>query len=74
MRKYALSFAVICLLLSIAVIICSQFSLLKSLATDKMAQFVLVNSILLIGVSAFFAVFHDRMKLYLKNYRREKKI
>lgn len=68
-------FAVICLLLTFVILfLASQLNLINIIANDKMAQFVLVNSILLIGVGVFFIIFHDRLKLYLKNYRREKKI
>lgn len=75
MRKYATIFAVICLLLTFVVLFfTSQLNLINIIANDKMAQFVLLNSILLIGVGIFFAIFHDRLKLYLTNYRREKEI
>lgn len=75
MRKYATVFAVICLLLTFVVLFfTSQLNLINIIANDKIAQFVLLNSILLIGVGIFFAIFHDRLKLYLKNYRREKNI
>ena len=75
MRKYATICAVMLLLLSLTfVLFTSQVSLIKIIATDKMAQFVLFNSILLLGVGIFFAVFHDRLKIYLENYRREKNI
>lgn len=75
MRKYATVFAVILLLLTLTLtIFASQVSLIKIIATDKMAQFVLMNSILLIGVGIFFAIFHDKLKIYTENYRREKQI
>lgn len=75
MRRYAIVFAVISLLLISAVVFCdSQMNFVKVATANKMGLFVLVNSVLLALVGIFFAVFHDRMKLYLKNYRREKKI
>ena len=68
-------FAVISLLLVFVVLFfSSQMNLLNIIANDKMVQFVILNSILLIGVGIFFAIFHDRLKLYLENYRREKEI
>lgn len=68
-------FAVIGLLLAFVFsFIHTQMHLINMIANDKMAQFVLVNSILLLVVGIFFIIFHDRLKLYLKNYRREKKI
>ncbi len=75
MRKYATVFAVILLLLTLTLtIFTSQVSLIKIIANDKMAQFMLLNLILLTGVGIFFAIFHDKLKVYTENYRREKQI
>ncbi|MDD3236647.1 MAG: hypothetical protein PHV37_00940 [Candidatus Gastranaerophilales bacterium] len=75
MRMCATVFAVI-LLLPVAVVVyeTSQLNFINIIATDKMVQFVILNSLLLICVGIFGAVFHNRLKLYFKNYRREKEI
>lgn len=75
MRKCAVMFAVISLLLTFAIVFYnSEMKLLEIIANDKMIQFVILNSILLLGVGIFFGIFHSRLKLYLENYRREKEI
>lgn len=45
-------------------------------ATDnsKITQLVLVNSLFLVGLGVFFAVFNDKITLLLGNYKREKEI
>lgn len=75
MKRSATIFSVIWLLLSLVfLIITSQLNFISSTPNPKLAQFVLLNSFFLIGVGVFFFMFHDRLKLYLENYRREKEI
>ena len=75
MKRYATVFSVIWLLLSFGfLVISSQFNFMACSTSPKLAQFVLLNSFFLMGVGVFFVIFHDRIKLYLENYRREKEI
>ncbi len=75
MRKFALCFALIIMLLSIIMlfsVLYFNFSLL--LSGNKIALFTLINAIFLFGVSLFFFIFKDRVILYFENYKREKQI
>lgn len=66
MIKYAKVFAVIVLLLTLVVAF--------ALTSDKLIQFVIMNSIILCGLGIFFTIFHKKLKIYVQNYHREKRI
>ena len=75
MHKFATYVAVVFLLLSIAML-CGvlHYSLPLVVSGNRIALFVVLNSIMLVGVATFLLLFKDRIILYLENYRREKQI
>ena len=40
----------------------------------KLSQLILVNSLFLVGLGVFFAVYREKIVLLLGNYKREKEI
>ena len=75
MHKFATYFSVIFLLLSLALLFSDLFFNLSSiLSGNRIALFVFLNCIMLVGVGIFFNIFKDRVILYWQNYRREKQI
>lgn len=40
----------------------------------KMSQFVFVNTLFMVGLGIFFAVYRDKITVLLGNYKREKEI
>ncbi len=75
MHKFATYFSVIFLLLALSLMFSALFfNMPLLLSGNKIVLFVLLNSIILVGVALFFIAFKDRVMLYLENYRREKQI
>ena len=75
MHKFATYFSVIFLLLSLTMSFsCLYFNMPLLLAGNRTVMFVFLNSLILVGVGIFFTMFHDRIVMYLQNYRREKEI
>lgn len=40
----------------------------------KLSQMILINSLFLVGLGIFFAIFSDKITILLGNYEREKEI
>ena len=75
MHKFATYFSVIFLLLSLAMLFgVVYFNLPLIMNGNRIAMFVVLNCIILVGVGVFFNLFKDRIILYLEHYRREKQI
>jgi hypothetical protein len=75
MHKFATYFSVIFLLLSLAMLFSVvYFNLPLILNGNRIALFVFLNCIMLVGVGIFFNIFKERIILYWQNYRREKQI
>ncbi len=75
MQKFATYFSVMFLLLSLAMLFSVLgFNMPQLLKGDKMALFIFLNSVILVGLGVFFTMFKERIALYLQNYRREKEI
>ncbi len=75
MHKFATYFSVIFLLLALSLMFSVLFfNMPLLLSGNKIVLFVLLNSVILVGVALFFIAFKDRVMLYLENYRREKQI
>ena len=75
MHKFATYFSVIFLLLALSLMFSALFfNMPLLLSGNKIVLFVLLNSVILVGVALFFIAFKDRVMLYLENYRREKQI
>ena len=75
MHKFATCFSVVFLLLSIVMLFgVLYFNMPQLLSGNRITLFVFLNSIMLVGVGLFFAMFKERILLYLENYRREKQI
>ncbi len=75
MHKFATYFSVIFLLLSLAMLFSYlYFNMPLLLSGNKMALFVFLNTLILVGVGIFFTIFPDRIVMYLQNYRRKKEI
>ena len=75
MHKFATYVSVVFLLLSTAML-CGglHYNLPLVMSGNRIALFVVLNSVMLVGVAAFLLMFKDRIILYLENYRREKQI
>lgn len=72
MKRSATAFAAIWCVLSV---ICAAIMLLVTVQVNtKITQLVLVNSLFLVGLGVFFAIFRDKITLLLGNYKREKEI
>ena len=75
MHKFTLRFSVMFLLLTILMLLGVLFFNMPMLLNgNKVVLFVLLNSILFVGVGIFFVLFRERIFLYFENYRREKQI
>jgi hypothetical protein len=75
MHKFATYLSVIFLLLSLTMLFSVvYFNMPLLLSGNRIMLFVFLNSIMLVCVGIFFAIFKDRIVLYLENYRREKQI
>ncbi len=75
MHRFATYFSVIFLLLSIVMFLgVIYFNMPQLISGNKITLFLFLNATMLVGVGLFFALFKDRILLYLENYRREKQI
>ena len=43
-------------------------------ASEKMSQFIMVNTLFIAGLGLFFIICRDKVSLLLSNYQREKEI
>lgn len=72
MKSSTMAFAAVWCVLSV---ICAAVMFLVTVTDNsKITQLVLVNSLFLVGLGVFFAVFNDKITLLLGNYKREKEI
>lgn len=72
MKRSTMAFAAVWCVLSV---ICAAVMFLVAVTDNsKITQLVLVNSLFLVGLGVFFAVFNDKITLLLGNYKREKEI
>ena len=75
MHRFTLRISVMFLLLSVLMLLSVIFfNLPMLLSGNKISLFVLLNSLLFVGVGVFFVMFKDRIFLYFENYRREKQL
>ncbi len=75
MHRFSLHFSVMFLLLAVLMLFgVLYFNMPMLLSGNKLVWFVLLNSLMFVGVGIFFVVFKDRIFLYFENYRREKQI
>ncbi|MGM9994407.1 MAG: hypothetical protein ACI37R_06730 [Candidatus Avigastranaerophilus sp.] len=75
MHRFSLHFSVMFLLLAVLMLFgVLYFNMPMLLNGNKLVWFVLLNSLMFVGVGIFFVVFKDRIFLYFENYRREKQI
>ncbi len=75
MRKFTAYFSVMFLLLAVLMLFSVlYFNMPLLLSGNKIVLFVLLNSIMLVGVGIFFILFRERIILYFENYGREKRI
>ncbi|MBQ2645488.1 hypothetical protein IJG14_07970 [bacterium] len=72
MQRYATAFVLVwCILSIICTIIVFHLTMYDN---SKMAQFILVNSLFLVALGIFFAIFRNQIFILLDNYKREKEI
>lgn len=75
MYRFTLRFSVMFLLLTIMMLFSVlYFNMPMLLSGNKIVLFVLLNSLMFVGVGIFFVIFKDRIFQYFENYRREKQI
>lgn len=72
MNRNATAFAAIwCVLSVICAAVMFHFAMTDN---TKMTQLVLVNSLFLVGLGVFFAIFRNQITILLGNYKREKEL
>ena len=75
MHKFATYFSVVFLLLSLVMLFSVIYLNLPQLLNgNRIALFIVLNCVMLVGVGIFFNMFKDRIILYWQNYNREKQI
>lgn len=72
MQSNATLFAVVWLLFSIASFLFSiHLYFANTLPEPKMALFLLLASVIFVGIGIFFFIYQDRLNVYLGNYHSE---
>ncbi len=72
MKRSARAFvAVWCVLSVICAFIMIHFTMADN---TKLTQLVLVNTLFMVGIGIFFAIYSDKITILLGNYKREKEI
>ena len=72
MKRRATAFVAVWCVLSVT---CALVMIHFTMADNtKLTQLIMANSILLVGLGVFFAVYRDKIAVLLGNYKREKEI
>lgn len=72
MRRSTTAFVAVWCVLSI---ICTLVMFHYTMADNtKLSQLILANSLFLVGIGVFFAIYRDKIGILLGNYKREKEI
>lgn len=70
-RSAALFAAVWCLLSIVSAFVMLYFNIEEN---TKVTQFILLNTLFMVGIGIFFAIYRDKITVLLSNYTSEKEI